>query len=116
MCGRINVSDHPGVQALLEDLGIPLFSLSLEPKYNLAPGAQLVTAFSNEGNLEAAVMEWGMVPVWAKDKSMRPLINARCETVWEKPSFRHLIKSKRVIIPVNGFYEWKREGKSKTAY
>ena len=116
MCGRINVSDHPGVQALLDDLGIPLFQSSLTPRYNIAPGAQLVTAFANERHLEVTVMEWGIVPAWAKEKAMRPLINARAETVWEKPSFRHLVKSKRAIIPANGFYEWKREGKTKTPY
>jgi len=116
MCGRINVSDHAGVQALLHDLGIPLYQSSLSPRYNIAPGAPLIAAFSNEGHLEATVMEWGLLPPWAKDKAMRPLINARVETIWEKPSFRHLIKSKRAIVFANGFYEWRREAKTKLPY
>lgn len=117
MCGRVNVSDHKGVQNLLEWLNIPLFPEQFTPRYNITPGSQLLSIFNSHTNLESSYMEWGIVPRWAKpDQPSRILINARAESIWDKPSFRNLIKDKRIIIPVNGFYEWKREGKNKTAY
>jgi len=62
-------------------------------------------------------MHWGLIPPWAKDGQFkRPLINARSETVREKPSFRHLVNANRCLVPVTGFYEWKREGKSKRPF
>lgn len=117
MCGRINVSDHPGVQALLRFLDVPLYAQSCEPRYNIAPGADLLSVFASQQDNDTAYMHWGIIPPWAKaDTFSRPLINARSETIWEKPSFRELIKSQRVIIPVNGFYEWKNEKGHKTPY
>ncbi len=116
MCGRINVHDHKGVQELLDSLGIKLSPERFESRYNAAPGSNILTAFDNDGP-ELATMEWGIMPSWAKrGTSSGPFINARSETIWEKPSFRHLIKSRRSVIPVNGFYEWKREGTTKTPY
>jgi len=117
MCGRINVSDHAGVQELLDFLEIPLFPSSLPPRFNIAPGATLPTIVNNEGRLECNPMSWGIVPRWAKpDTFSRPLINARAETIWEKPSFKSLVKSFRAIIPINGFYEWQRQNKLKVPY
>lgn len=116
MCGRINVSDHEGVQQLLQRLGISLNKDSFVPRYNVAPGADILVAFAEPPH-QLAQMHWGIVPAWARDKpGNRPLINARVETAWEKPSFRHLAKKSRAIIPINGFYEWKREGGHKTPY
>lgn len=117
MCGRVNVSDHPGIQSLLDILQIPLFPDRFVARYNIAPGARLFTAFNHEGTPEGVEMEWGIVPRWAKaDQFSRPLTNARAESIWDKPSFKNLIQSNRAIIPINGFYEWKREGQRKTAY
>ncbi|GJQ59302.1 MAG: hypothetical protein SCALA701_21030 [Candidatus Scalindua sp.] len=60
------------------------------------------------------MMKWGLVPFWAKDPKIgNRMINARAETLDKKPSFRHLLKSKRCLVPGSGFYEWKRVGKSK---
>lgn len=116
MCGRMNVHDHPGVQDLLQHLGLTLVPERFAPRHNIAPGALLFGAFDADGP-QLAEMEWGIVPPWAKPgKFSRPLINARAETVWEKPSFRKLIEQKRVIIPVSGFYEWKRTSASKIPY
>jgi putative SOS response-associated peptidase YedK len=116
MCGRINVSDHKGVQALLDRLGISLNPAGFQPRYNIAPGAELAVVFQS-GTSELAQMEWGVVPPWARPgKFDRPLINARAETIWDKPSFRGLIKSTRAVIPVTGFYEWKRAGSRKQPY
>ncbi|MDX1811652.1 MAG: SOS response-associated peptidase [Gammaproteobacteria bacterium] len=117
MCGRINVSDHAGIQRLLEWLQIPLFPKAFQPRFNITPGASILTVLDHENAPEFCTMEWGLVPPWAKPNQFaRPLINARAETIWEKPSFRNLISQKRTIIPVNGFYEWKRNGDKKSAY
>jgi len=116
MCGRINVSDHEGVQQLLQRLGIGLNKDSFVPRFNIAPGTEILVAFA-EAPHQLAQMQWGIVPGWARDKpGTRPLINARVETAWEKPSFRKLIQGTRGIVPVNGFYEWRRENNRKTPY
>lgn len=117
MCGRINVSDHPGVQALLDLLDIPLHPEHFKKRYNITPGAQLFAALQEGEKPTGVFMEWGILPVWAKPgKFSRPLINARAETVWEKPSFKKLIQKTRIVIPINGFYEWRRENTKKTAF
>lgn len=116
MCGRINVSDHEGVQQLLQRLGISLNKDSFTPRFNVAPGADILVAFAEPPH-QLAHMHWGIVPHWAREKpGARPLINARVETAWEKPSFRKLVQSTRAIVPVNGFYEWRRENSRKTPY
>lgn len=116
MCGRLNVHEHKGVQGLLEQLGITLAPERFSVRHNIAPGALLLGAFDS-GGPQLAEMEWGIVPPWAKPETFsRPLINARAETIWEKPSFRKLVKEKRMIIPVNGFYEWKRSKGANTPY
>ena len=116
MCGRINVSDHEGVQQLLERLGISLNKDSFAPRFNIAPGADILGAFAEPPH-QLAHMHWGIVPRWAREKpGARPLINARVETAWEKPSFRKLVQNTRAIVPVNGFYEWRRENSRKTPF
>ncbi len=116
MCGRINVSDNEGVRLLLAMLGMEVWP-SREPRFNVAPTQTLdvITAGDDEPALTA--MKWGLLPSWAKPGTFSaPLINARCETIREKPSFRHLVAQYRVLIPINGFYEWRRSGKTKTPF
>lgn len=116
MCGRINVSDHKGVQALLDRLGVSLDPAAFQPRYNIAPGAVLTAVFRTEAP-QAAQMVWGVLPPWAGPRTFeRPLINARAETIWDKPSFRGLIRGTRAVIPVTGFYEWKRAGSTRQPY
>jgi putative SOS response-associated peptidase YedK len=116
MCGRIDLNDHPGVQLLLDYLGVTLSPERFESRYNVAPTAKIFAVVDNKGP-QIAEMAWGILPHWAKPgKFSRPLINARSETIWEKPAFRHLIKSNRAIILANGFYEWNRDGKIKTPF
>lgn len=116
MCGRINVSDNEGVRLLLAMLGMEVWP-SRDPRFNVAPSQRLdVVSWANNEPAHQA-MTWGLVPSWAKPGTFKsPLINARSETVHEKPSFRHLVKSNRALIPINGFYEWKRSGKTKIPY
>lgn len=115
MCGRINVSDNEGVRLLLSMLGMETWP-SREPRFNIAPTQTLdVVQWRDQPVLTG--MKWGLIPPWAKPGQFSsPLINARSETIRTKPSFRQLIATQRVLIPINGFYEWLREGKSKTPY
>ena len=76
-------------------------------RYNLAPTQGAVTIHQVDGAWEATSRKWGLVPSWSKDESVGArLINARSETVQEKPSFRSAFKRNRLLIPVSGFYEW----------
>ncbi|MDH5649406.1 MAG: SOS response-associated peptidase [Gammaproteobacteria bacterium] len=108
----MNVTDHPGIQKLLDYLGlaIPAFP----PRFNIAPGASLVVVMAPQGKPELASMDWGLIPAWAKQPKL--LINARRETIWQKGSFKKLIAAQRVVIPITGFYEWHRDGTTKTPY
>ena len=119
MCGRMNITDNEGVRLLMELVGMPSWP-SIQARYNVAPTAVLDTVARDvnaESTLTHLQCHWGMVPVWAKPGQFSsPLINARSETVWQKPSFRNLIKHQRVCVPINGFYEWRRQGKTKTPF
>jgi putative SOS response-associated peptidase YedK len=127
MCGRfVGVSD---VGLLIEDLsehvsehGLSLAFDSLpgnaESNFNGAPTQLFPVLLAVEGRVEAEVMQWGLVPSWSKDVTIASkLINARSETVTEKPSFRNLVKSHRCVVPMRGFYEWDRsDPKQKVPY
>ncbi len=116
MCGRINVSDNEGVRLLLAMLGMEVWP-SRDPRFNIAPSQSLDVVRWQEDAPAHKTMKWGLLPAWAKPgKFSAPLINARSETIHEKPSFKHLINSHRVLIPINGFYEWRRTGKIKEAH
>lgn len=116
MCGRINVSDNEGVRLLLAMLGMEVWP-SRDPRFNVAPSQSLDVLTWQDDDPCHQTMRWGMIPSWAKPgKFSSPLINARSETIHEKPSFKKLIAQHRVLIPINGFYEWQREGKAKTPY
>ncbi len=85
-------------------------------RYNIAPTQQVVTV-TREGQEEQrqlALMRWGLVPSWAKDETIgAKMINARAETLAEKPSFKRLLRSRRCLIVADGFYEWKQEAHGK---
>ena len=112
MCGRFTFDIPPGLLAVIFGLReVP----ELTPSYNVAPTqmSPIVRQVSDHNSLE--LMKWGLVPPWAKDLAIgSQMINARAETVAEKPSFRHAIKYRRCIVPAGGFFEWRHEGKSKT--
>jgi putative SOS response-associated peptidase YedK len=117
MCGRIDAHDPVGVNNLVSVLDVVIPKDRFPPRYNVAPSAML-TAVCYKVDFELASMHWGIVPHWAKPGQFeRPLINARAETIHDKPSFKKLIARTRVIVPVNGFYEWRRtEGEKATFY
>jgi len=109
----MNVHDHDGVQGFLEDLGLSLQPERFTPRYNLAPTDPIHTLFA-DSQLEVAEMRWGLLPRNPKQRGL--LINARAETAWQKPSFRDAMRSRRAVLPVNGFYEWLREGADRTPF
>jgi len=113
MCGRINVSDNEGVRLLLAMLGMEVWP-SRDPRFNVAPSQSLDVVIWQDDAPAHQSMKWGLLPAWAKPGTFSaPLINARSETIHEKPSFKKLIANHRVLIPINGFYEWRRTGKVK---
>ncbi len=90
---------------------------TLGSSWNVAPTHAAGVIVTADGGLRFQPMRWGLVPFWAKDPSIgSKLINARAETLHEKPAFRHALKSRRCIVPISGFYEWQRQGRSKQPY
>ncbi|MBM4390571.1 MAG: SOS response-associated peptidase [Deltaproteobacteria bacterium] len=104
MCGRFALH-HPNDE-IHEQFQVEHPEFMFEPRYNIAP-TQAIAVVTADRSLVG--MKWGLVPRWSKDG--KPLINARGETIAEKPSFRSNFKSRRIIVPCSGFYEWKAEGK-----
>ena len=101
MCGRFGASyrDIKAVWSLYGDF-------SFQTRYNIAPSQEVPVIIRNEGRNEAKVMKWGLVPSWAPDPSMgQRMINARSETLLEKPSFKQAVEKRRCLIPSNGFYD-----------
>jgi len=112
MCGRFTLTVDPG--ELKEAFADFKFPVSFAPRFNIAP-TQPVLAIPNDGQNQADFLMWGLIPSWAKDPSMGSrLINARGETLAEKPAFRGGYKYKRCLILANGFYEWKSQPGTKT--
>jgi putative SOS response-associated peptidase YedK len=105
MCGRFTLTVDPAeLQDTFTDF---IFPSKFAPRFNIAP-SQPVLAIPNDGANTAGFFIWGLIPMWAKDPSIGSrLINARGETVAEKPSFRGSFKYKRCLILADGFYEWK---------
>jgi putative SOS response-associated peptidase YedK len=81
---------------------------NLRPSWNVAPTQDVAVVLREEGGLVYKTMRWGLIPFWAKDEKIgNSLINARVETVAEKPAFRAAFKTRRCLIPASGWYEWK---------
>jgi len=89
--------------------------VSLAPRYNIAPGQDIAIVLEEGGTRSLVSCRWGFLPSWAKDPSEgHKMINARAETVAEKPSFRQSFLRHRCLVVADGFYEWKTEGGKKT--
>jgi putative SOS response-associated peptidase YedK len=114
MCGRYNLITD--AQALVDFFSLSN-SLELKPRYNIAP-SQAIPAVRQIGKeRELALLHWGLIPHWAKDEKVGyRMINARAETVAEKPSFRTAFRQRRCLIPATGFYEWKPVNGGKQPY
>jgi putative SOS response-associated peptidase YedK len=90
----------------------------LDASYNIAPTQDvLAVRATTEGKREMACLRWGLIPSWAKDTSISSYTsNARAETLLEKPSFKNSFRSRRCLIPADGFYEWGKVGREKFPY
>lgn len=116
MCGRFTITlpiDELILRYIIEDSKI----INYKPRYNVAPMQNIPAIISSKMGNRLGELRWGLVPSWAKDQSMgSKMINARAESLADKPSFRQLLASRRCIIPADGFYEWKQEGERKQPY
>ncbi len=112
MCGRFTLTVDPA--DLKDHFQNATFPAKFAPRFNIAP-TQPVLAIPNDGRNAADFFVWGLIPSWAKDPSIgNRMINARGETLAEKPAYRGAYKYKRCLIPADGFYEWKAQPGTKT--
>jgi putative SOS response-associated peptidase YedK len=108
MCGRYTLATQ--LDLLADRFGIDPGPVSHTLRYNVAPGQTVPVVISDSGR-NLSMMRWGLVPHWAKDESIGyKMINARAETVGEKPSFRKSLESRRCLVLADGFYEWLKPG------
>jgi putative SOS response-associated peptidase YedK len=112
MCGRYSITTP--VEALRQVFRFTGPALNLQPRWNVAPTQDApVVRLGKDGQRELRMLRWGLVPFWSKDdKGGARMINARGETVAEKPAFREAFKARRCLVPADGFYEWETLGDS----
>jgi putative SOS response-associated peptidase YedK len=114
MCGRYTVTSTPeAMRALFRYIEQPNFP----PRYNVAPTQPIAIVRLVEGQRHFALVRWGLLPSWVKDPTAFTLvINARGESVLDKPAFRAAMKRRRCLIPADGFYEWQKGGERKRPF
>lgn len=114
MCGRFALLSAP--EEIRRQFGYgeqPNFP----PRYNIAPTQAVPVVFAEHGVRHFRLMRWGLIPSWVKDpKQFALLLNARIESINDKPSFRGAMKYRRGLIPADGFYEWRKQGKTKQPF
>jgi putative SOS response-associated peptidase YedK len=121
MCGRFTQRHtwqqiHAHLTGFLEALEGDSWAANLTPRYNVSPGQMLLAVRGTQPS-EVVELKWGLIPSWAKDPKIAfQCLNARSETVASKPAFRAAYKSRRCLIPADGYFEWRREGKQKLPY
>lgn len=111
MCGRYSFAVED--ELIRERFGVTVRSAVWKARYNCAPTQDLPVISSDDpGGL--TLYRWGLIPSWANDPAIgNRMINARAETITEKPSFRNAFRSRRCLVPADSFYEWKRDGNEK---
>jgi len=115
MCGRYNLLATP-------EQVIDTYQLHRLPRYetsyNIPPGQKILTIVQlDDGSYKAVYLHWGLIPHWAKERKIsHNLINARAETIAEKPAFKSAYQQRRCLIPATGFYEWQKTEQGKQAY
>ena len=116
MCGRKTLTKD--MKSIIEELAVDEWENpeDFHPSYNITPTQTSPILIYDNGS-KVKMMKWGLIPHWAKDESIgAKLINARSETLTEKPSFQNLVSKNRCIVISDGYYEWKRIGKQKQPY
>ncbi|MFN0042260.1 MAG: SOS response-associated peptidase [Alphaproteobacteria bacterium] len=110
MCGRYSITTPE--EALRRLFGFEGPARNLGPRYNIAPRQDVPVIRAEGGARRLSLLRWGLVPAWAKDPLIGDkLINARAETIAEKPSFKSAFRARRCLVPADGFYEWRRDAK-----
>lgn len=116
MCGRFTLATTTAGE-LRERFPLGESAVEIRQRFNVAPGDQLVTVGVRDGAPTGRMLRWGLVPPWARDPSIGyRMINARAETVAEKPAFRTSFARRRCLILADGFYEWERAGRAKQPF
>lgn len=110
MCGRFTLK----TPRRLKDISPDLPAATLIPRYNIAPSQEILAIIGSEEEQRLSAFTWGLVPSWSDEP--KGIINARAETLSSRPSFSESFQRRRCLVPADGFYEWKRKGKSKQPY
>ena len=116
MCGRKTLTRD--LQSIIEEMAIEEWQDSnlYQPRFNIAP-TQYSPVIVDKVSRHAKLMKWGLIPNWARDDSIgSKLINARSETLLEKPSFQHLVPARRCVVITDGYFEWKRTSNRSIPY
>jgi putative SOS response-associated peptidase YedK len=115
MCGRYTLKTP--INVLAEGFGITEYPSSLPPNYNVAPTQEVAAVVEEDDKRKLEMLHWGLIPSWARDPAIgNKMINARAETVPEKPSFRSAFKKRRCLVLADGFYEWQKTDDGKQPY
>jgi putative SOS response-associated peptidase YedK len=114
MCGRFTLTCAPAL--LRHAFGYPE-QPNFPPRYNIAPTQPVAVVTFEPGGRHFQLMRWGLIPAWVKDpKTFSLVINARSETVLDKPAFRNAIRRRRCLVPADGYYEWQSKGGRKQPF
>jgi putative SOS response-associated peptidase YedK len=119
MCGRYRLARKKEILAETFDVVDEESAVEWSPRYNVAPGQDVVVARQDavRPTRSISLVRWGLIPSWSKDaKAGYKMINARAETVADMPAFRDPFRSRRCLIPADGFYEWSKQGKEKSPF
>jgi putative SOS response-associated peptidase YedK len=115
MCGRYSLTRRQA--EIIERFGVQLLLCredEVQPRFNVAPSQMVPVIVQQDNGRAIDLFKWGLVPFWTKEvSSSKALINCRVETMAEKPFFRSAVARRRCLIPADGFYEWRKEGKNK---
>ena len=115
MCGRYTL--RTPVDTLVQQFEIAEYPSSITPNYNVAPTQGVAAVIAENGKRKLEMLHWGLIPSWAKDPEIgNKMINARAETVAEKPSYRKAFKERRCLILADGFYEWQKTDSGKQPF
>lgn len=108
MCGRYYlIATEPELRAQFE---LDAFGIEWQPRYNIAPQQPVPIVIAHRGKRSIGLVRWGLVPAWAPDDTAgMKTINARAETITEKPAYREAFRHRRCIVPASGFYEWRKD-------
>lgn len=116
MCGRFSLTS--GDRDIEEEFEVSI-PTGYKPRYNIAPTQEILALLQGEGSRRLEFLRWGLIPSWAKDPKIgNRLINARAETLFEKPSFKSAVQQRRCLVIADGFYEWRdtEQGKKVPVY